>query len=297
MSQRVWKYGSRRTELGILKKFLCPACGHVWEVQALEVRSVPPELFKPIIKLMERAIGDAQRGESLRERGWEEFDGETAAALIQTGLCEQDSKSGKVRIFPSVELPGDLATLETAKMLLDVRKAEKIAEELEIVWRGEGKYEAVLQGLGRMLESGVRSTSPARLACVRKDGKMFSWDWFSLAHKAVNSLVLTAVVEMWKDKGEKVQMARRLLGDMVQLANDVEKVLQWKDVVSRLGREALEALGFLWFADLRLQEIESSVGKRVAQRALLTVVGVEKPEKIEETLSEVNVDYVNFPWW
>jgi len=296
-SQRIWKYGSRRTELGVLRKFLCPQCGHVWEVQALEVQSVAPELFRPIMKLMERAVGDAERGVPVRQRGFEEFDAKTVAALVQTGLCERDSESGKIRIYQSAELPADLATFETAKMLLDVRRAEKIAHELEIVWRGEGRYGAVLQGLGRMLESGIRTTSPARLAFVRGDGKMFSGDWFSLAHKAVRSLVLTAVVEMWKDETEKVRMSKKILGDAVQLAEDVEKVLRWKDVVSRLGKETLEALGFLWFADLRLREIESSVGKRVVQRALLRVVGLQSAEKIEETLSEVDVDYVNFPWW
>lgn len=297
MSQRVWKYGSRRTEHGILKKFLCPACGHVWEVPVLKVQSVTPELFKPIMKLMERAIGDAERGGAVRNRGWEEFDGQTATALLETGLCERNSKTGKIRISPSAELPEDLATLGTAKMFLDVRRAEKIAQELKIVWKDQGRYEAVLQGLSRMLESGVRTMSPVRLTFVRKDEKMFTWDWFSLAHKAVNSLVLTAVDEMWKDQGEKVQMARRLLGDVVQMTDDVEKVLQWKDVVSKLGGETLEALGFLWFADLRLHEIESSVGKKVAQRALLSMVGVETPKKIEKVLSEVGVNYVNFPWW
>jgi len=297
LSQRVWSYGSRRKELRVLKKLLCPACGHVWEIEVSEVRSVSPELVKPIMKLMERVIGDAERGVSVRERGWVGFDAETAEALLETRLCERDWKTGKIRVVPSAELPEDLAALETAKIFLDVRKAEKIAKELEDVWRGQGRYEAVMCGLRRMLESGVRTVSPVRLARAREDWKMCSSEWFSLAHQAVNSLVLIAVEEMWKDRREKVERARELLGDMVRLAEDVEKVLRWRDVVGKLGREALEALGFLWFADRRLGEIESSVGKRVAQRELLAVIGPETPKKIEAVLAETGVSYVNFPWW
>lgn len=296
-SEKVWKYGSRRAKHGVLRKFMCPACGHVWEVEVSKIWSVDPELVKPLERLMERVIGDAERGIAVKECGWEEFDAETRKALLKTGLCEQNSKTGRIRILSSAELPEDFATLETARTLLDVRKAVKIAQELEDIWRGEGRYEAVLQGLGLMLDSGVRTVSPALLASAKKDEKMFSWDWFSLAHKAVNSLVLTAVDEMWNDRIEKVEMARRLLGDMVQVAEDVENVLQWRHVVGKLGKEALEALGFLWFADKRLQELESSIGKRVAQRALLKLVGTETPKKIETILSEAEVNYVNFPWW
>ena len=294
--EKVWKYGSRKTKFGVMRKFMCTKCGHVWEVEVSKIWSVNPELIKPIERLMERVIGDAERGIALKECGWEEFDAETRKALLKTGLCEQNSKTGRIRILSSAELPEDLATLQTARTLLDVRKALEIAQELEDTWRGEGRYKAMLQGLGHMLDSGVRTVSPALLAGDKKDEKMFSWDWFSLAHNAVNSLVLTAVDEMWNDRIEKVKMARRLLGDMVQVAEDVENVLQWRLVVGKLGKEALEALGFLWFADKRLQEIESPVGKRVAQRALLKVVGAETPKKIEAILSEVEVNYVNFPW-
>jgi len=297
-SQRVWRYGSRRTAFGVLKKFLCPSCGHVWEVELSEMWSLDSKIIKPMIRLMERAIGDAEKGVISRERGWEQLDAETEEGLLQTGLCEQNVKTGKIRIIPAAKLPEDLAALETAKILLDVRKAEKLARELEDVWRGPERDEAVIRGLGRMLESGIRTASPVSLARVREDGKLYSWDWFSLAHQAVNSLVLAAVEQMWNERNEKVELARRLLGDMIKLAEDVDKVLRWKDVANKLGKEALEALGFLWFADWRLQrEVESSLGKRVAQRTLLAVVGAETPKVIEKVLTEMEVNYVNFPWW
>jgi hypothetical protein len=126
---------------------------------------------------------------------------------------------------------------------------------------------------------------------------MCSWDWFSLAHQAVKSLVLIAVEEMWKDEIKKVETAKKLLGDKLPLADDVEKILRWKDVVVRLGKETLEALGFLWFADLFLQQIESPAGRKVAQGALVSLIGADTPKKIEEVLTEMEVDYVNFPWW
>jgi len=290
--QKVWKYGSRRKELRVLNKFLCTICGYVWEVEAPQVWSVGSELVEPLVKLMERAIGDAEKGMAARERGWAEFDAKTTEALVLTGLCERNGKTGKIRILPSAELPEDLATLGAAKTLLDVRKTENVAHELVGVWRGQGRYEAVLRGLGRMIESGIRVVSPVRL-----EGEMCSWDWFSLAHQAVNSLVLIAAEEMWRDESEKVEMARKLLGERVCGAEDVEKVLRWKNVVRGLGREALEVLGFLWFADMRLQQVEDPLGKRVAQRVLLADVGAETLKKIEEVLAEMEVSYVNFPWW
>jgi predicted RNA-binding Zn-ribbon protein involved in translation (DUF1610 family) len=289
-SEKIWRYGSRRKGHSVLRKFLCPACGHIWEAETSEVWSVKPDLVDLIVKLMEKAVGDAERGTAANERGWMEFDKKTAEELLGTNLCERDESGSRIRILPQAQLPEDLAGFGVANTFLSIRTAEKVELELEEMWKDQRRYEAVLQGLKRMLESGVRTISPELLG----GEKIYSWDWFTLAHNAVNSLVLTAAEMMWDNK---VDMARELLGERVRGAEVVENVLHWKDVLARLGRDAVEALGFLWFADVRLQQAEDPVAKRAILKTLLESVGEKSLRKIKETLEEMEVSYVNFPWW
>jgi hypothetical protein len=288
-SQKVWRYGSRKKGLNVLRKFLCPACGHIWEAEISQVWSVKPDLVNLVVKLMERAVGDVERGTTANDCGWMEFDKKTAEELLETNLCERDEKSSRIRILPSAQLPEDLAELGVTKTFLDIRKAEKVELELEEMWRDQRRYNAILQGLKRMLESGVRAISPELL----RGSEIHAWDWFSLAHKAVNSLVLTAAERMWDNKAD---MARKLLGEKINGADVLEDILHWKDVLAKLGRDGVEPLGFLWFADLRLEQVDDPVANRAAKRALLGCIGEKSLRKIGETLAEMDVNYVNFPW-
>ena len=296
-SMRIWRYGSRTIGNGSTKRYLCRNCGHVWE-ESLDspiIRSVNDKAIMHIRRLMEKAVGDAERGFPVKDRGWIKCDKEMADALLRTDLCEIDKKREEIRILPSVEFPDDLAALDATKMLLDVRRAETIAQELIRIWKTDGRYNAIMQGLRSMLDSGIRIISPKRF---EMEEKMCSWEWFTLAHNAVNSLVLMASEAMWKDDIEEIDMARKSLGDKAPGTEDVERILRWRDVTNGLGRDTLEALGFLWFTDGRLQEIESSVGKRIAQNAILKVIGLDKSiNRMEEVLGKTEANYVNFPWF
>jgi hypothetical protein len=267
-------------------------CGYVWEVEMLQTWSISPQLVKPLMKLMEKAIGDIERGVPLGEQGWVEFDDETKDALLQTGLCEHDTKTGKIRILSSVKLPEDLTSLEQARIYLEINKAQKVVEELKEIWRSQRKYKAILSGLIRMLDSGMRAISPVRLEI----GNVCSWDWFSLAHNSVNTLVLTAAEKIWSDDEDKMKIAQSFLGDRIHGAEDVEKALRWRDFVNKLEREAIEALGFLWYADIYLQRIEDPLARKIALKSVLDIIGADNLKKIEEVLVEMDINYVNFPW-
>jgi hypothetical protein len=245
------------------------------------------------VKLIERAVGDIERGVVPEDRGWMSFDTEISNGLLQTGLCEREEKSGKVRIVSSVEIPNDLAELGPSRVLKDVRMAETVGQELTQMWRQKKTCEPVLQGLRGMLSSGIRTVSPERL----QEAELCSWEWFSMAHTAIGSLVMTAAEKMWSHDSTRMEVAKRHCGEKVPAAQIVEKTLRWKEVVDGLGKDGLEALGFMWFADGRLQSVENPIGKRIAQRVLIKSIGLGSFNMIEEVVTKAEADYVNYPWW
>lgn len=279
-----------------MKKFMCPSCGHVWEEKDSRVKSIDRNLVEHIQKLMLKTIGDTERRIPFEQQGWQEFDPQTSNSLLLTSLCERDA-TGRIRLIPNAEIPPDIAALSTAKTYVDLQRAWKLTNELERIWRSEQRNEAVLKGLARMLENGIRTVSPMSLTVAIEKDKLVSADWFTLAHQAVNPLVMSAAKQIWKDDASRIEAAQKLLGDATALADNADKVLKWKQVVHKLGTDALEALGFLWFADTILEKIDSSEVKIIVQRELVNLIGIDMPRKIESALEEEDVDYVYFPWW
>ena len=162
-----------------------------------------------------------------------------------------------------------------------MREAKGVLHELKRTWEGKERSQAVLRGLRRMLESSLQTISPRRLR--EKWGTEY-WDYFSCAKRSIESLVSIAAEVMGVELRKRNPEASR-----------VEEVLGWEKAVRMLGRERLEALGFLWFADEKLLQL-GSIGRRVVMRESLSMVGKYKLADLDGILEEAEVECIGFPW-
>ncbi len=150
-------------------------------------------------------------------------------------------------------------------------------QQLRETWAGPRRREAVIHGLERMLKSGLSTVAPQQL-----DEELLSI-WFSVVGKATKEMVHTA--------------DRRLYGtevpDKAPLMRRIEEALRWGEILDGLGKGIVEKIGFLWYADERLEEEEPD------PKDLFGIVGgfsEGEKRKLEEIFESVGKSYVIFPF-
>jgi len=153
--------------------------------------------------------------------------------------------------------------------------AETIVE-LRKIWTAPTRREAVLHGIGKMLESGMSTIAPHLVG-----EEELSTGWFSIARQTIKWMVKAA--------------AKKLYGAEVPeppiVAGRIMKTLKWEEIVDGLGKDIVEKLGFLWYADEQLREVS-------AEELLAVVDGIseEEKEKFERVLEDTERSYIIFPF-
>jgi hypothetical protein len=306
----VWRFGKRRVTNIIVRRFRCLTCKHVWEIEEpiIQVKSIPPTIQEIFFNLIKKRIVDAEKNLPIEERGWEKVNPSEERMLLNTGMCEKNEKTGEIRIKNLTELPPDILLHDDAKTFIEICKAERIVQELEKKWRGPEKYKEIVKGIKRMLESGLDAVSPRYFFKIKEKfgSKIGLFGWYKFAHEAVDFLVLQACEIIWGKNSTQTKAAyeilnlRSLTSETESKIDEVRKILKWEKIIGKLGKENLEALGFLWAADEYLKEIENPMANKAARIDVLNLIGdiyLENIDnKIEEIVSQLEIEYIYLPW-
>jgi hypothetical protein len=309
-STHIWRFGKRRVTNVIIRRFRCLTCKYVWEIEEpiIQIKSIPPTIQEIFFNLIKKRIVDAERNRPIEERGWEKVNPNEERMLLNTGMCEKHEKTGEIRIKNLTELPPDILLHDDAKTFVEICKAERIVQELEKKWRGPEKYKEIVKGIKRMLESGLDAVSPRYFFKIKKEfgSKIELFEWYKFAHKAINFLALQACEIIWGKNSAQTKAAYEILNlqsltpQIESKIDEVRKILRWEDVIGKLGKENLEALGFLWAADEYLKEIENPMVNKAARIDVLNLIGDKYlkniDNKIEEIVSQLEIEYIYFPW-
>jgi hypothetical protein len=278
------------------------------EEPIIQVKSIPPAIQEIFFNLIKKRIVDAEKNLPIEERGWEKVNPSEEKMLLNTGMCEKNEKTGEIRVKNLTELPADILLHNDAKTFVEICKAERIVQELEKKWRESEKYKEIVKGIKRMLESGLDAVSPRYFFKIKKKfgSKIELFEWYIVAHKAVDFLVLQACEMIWGKNSTQVKAAYKILNlqpltsETENKIDEVSKILRWEEVIRKLGKENLEALGFLWAADEYLKEIENPMVNKAARIDVLNLIGdiyLENIDnKIEEIASELEIEYIYLPW-
>jgi hypothetical protein len=309
-STRVWRFGKRRVTNIIVRRFRCLTCKYVWEIEEpiIQIKSIPPTIQEIFFNLIKKRIVDAEKNLPIEERGWEKVNPSEERTLLSTGMCEKNEKTGEIRVKNLTELPADILLHNDAKTFVEICKAERIVQELEKKWKGPERYKEIVKGIKRLLESGLDAVSPRYFFKIKNDlgSKIELFEWYMVAHKAIDFLVLQACEMIWGKNSPLTKVAYKILNlqpltsETESKIDEVRKILKWEEVIRKLGKENLEALGFLWAADEYLKEVENPLANKIARIDVLNLIGDKYLEnidnKIEEIASELEVEYIYLPW-
>jgi len=148
--------------------------------------------------------------------------------------------------------------------------------ELRKIWMASSRREEVLHGIEKMLESGVNTIDPHLVG-----EEELSTGWFSIARQTIEWMVKLTAKKLYGAEAPEPPM----------VAGKIMKILKWEEIVDGLGKDIVEKLGFLWYADEQLEEVS-------AEELLAIVDGIseEEKEKFERVLEDAERGYIIFPF-
>jgi hypothetical protein len=151
--------------------------------------------------------------------------------------------------------------------------------KLKRIWESDRK-DAVLKGLRSMLSCGLSTIAPQQFGA---EGEELLSVWFKILDKVIEGMVRTAAVKLYGEqpsaKDPEVKKA--------------ERALKWEEIIDGMGKELLEKLGFLWYAEEAVEPGDFE------PEELFSLVGSFSDKEIErfmKALEETEKSYVILPF-
>jgi hypothetical protein len=266
------------------------------------------ESLKLLKELLGLFVNDIERGIDPKIAGWTERANEEVWMLVERGMCERLGSKVRIAFCP---LPSEIVAKlnDDSRWLAEVHeeviRAVTTVDEIERVIEDDSLRPAALfLGWKRML---MTSGFPVVVDRVLQEG--FAPDGWTMAAAQASSALSLSVIKKWWDKKEVEEGLRRLsISEEVrpsQNAERVKRVLKWDVVANILRKDKVLTLGYLWFADFKIENFLYSesltyIQKRVwetmekvtrrngaaLRESIANVVEEREVEKVKEYISD-----------
>lgn len=276
-SSQVRKYGKVRLQQGILQKFRCMSCKHVWHTRI--VQCIPEDMSDLVFRMFRAFIRDIDAGKCLSDAGWIPLNDNEIERLREIDFCEIDYENMNGRINYKSQIPTELLLTEEGRVFHEFLRAVGIAQKVEALKNNDAEYlKAVAAGLNEMLKNAQfifwekkKGFIPEKLHNV-----VLSPKWGVFAKKIAYLLTVNLLESIWGISdvsklhlGSNKEEIAGFNSNINSVINEIKENPQWAKIIDffRSNKDVLEALSLAWFVSQRA--IEEEIGYLGAELLIL----------------------------
>jgi len=284
----VRKYGKVHLRQGVLQKFKCMSCKHVWHSRLLQC--IPEDLSDLVFEMLRTFVRDIEARKPLSKAGWVPLNEDYVKKLRSINFCEIDYENMNGRIDYRSCLPEELLLTDEGRIFCEILRALETVQEIEALKNDEYEYlKAVMAGLGGMFKNARFSFWEMEEGSIPEKLRNFVLrpQWSIIAEKISHSLILNLLKSMWgvdsilkeyeeaNDKSIDFYLLRFVI-------HEIEESSQWRKIIGffKLNKDLLEALGLVWYVSQKTidREIEYLGAKLLIFEAAIKIVAERNSE-------------------
>ena len=282
------KYGKVHLRQGVLQKFKCMSCKHVWHSRLLQC--IPEDLSDLVFEMLRTFVRDIEARKPLSKAGWVPLNEDYVKKLRSINFCEIDYENMNGRIDYRSCLPEELLLTDEGRIFCEILRALETVQEIEALKNDEYEYlKAVMAGLGGMFKNARFSFWEMEEGSIPEKLRNFVLrpQWSIIAEKISHSLILNLLKSMWgvdsilkeyeeaNDKSIDFYLLRFVI-------HEIEESSQWRKIIGffKLNKDLLEALGLVWYVSQKTidREIEYLGAKLLIFEAAIKIVAERNSE-------------------
>ena len=282
------KYGKVRLRQGVLQKFKCMSCGHVWHSRLPQC--IPEDLFDLVLEMLRTFIRDIEARKPLSKAGWVPLNEDYVKKLRSINFCEIDYENMSGRIAYRSRIPEELLLTDEGRIFCEILRSLEVVQEIEALKNNDHEYlEAVMAGLDEMFKNARLSFWEMEEGSIPEKLHNFVLrpQWNTIAEKISHSLTLNLLKSIWSMdsilKEYEEANDKSIDFDLLRFAiHEIEESSQWRKIIGffKSNKDLLEALGLAWYVSQRTidREIEYLGAKLLIFEAAMKIVAERNGE-------------------